>query len=177
MCSSDLPVVEFARNGLRYRFECPLSLVGRRLESSSLRARIRSPKMRALYDVWRRDGATMPAFGDIRGEIEELGENVTLVEFDGSTQPAAMRFIAVSRHLEGNGRRFDVTLGEGGGRDVPGTIEATYRRCARMRQPMYEFSTLGAGGRNEPILERLFLPCSSDGRNVTHLLSMSIFND
>jgi PAS domain S-box-containing protein len=174
---SQAPRLEFLRAGFRYHLECPMARIGRRLESSSVRARIRSPRMRGLYDAWRRDGASMPTVEDIMPTLQDLVDNVLLVEFIGSAEPAEMRFIAAGKKLRTSGPRFDVTLGEGGGRDIPGTVEATYRRCARLRQPMYEFSRLGAGDPDEPINERLFLPCSADGKKVTHVVGMSIFND
>ena len=145
--------------------------------SSAIRARIRSPRMRALYDAWGRDGAPLPTIDELMPAIEEVSDNVFLAEFVGKAQFSEMRFVTTGKNLRTSRPRFDVTLGEGGGRDIPGTVEATCRRCARLREPMYEFSTLGTGARDEPILERLFLPCSQDGKSVTHVVGMSIFND
>ena len=38
--------------------------------------------MRALYDAWRRDGATMPSLEEMLPALKGLDDNVTLVEFD-----------------------------------------------------------------------------------------------
>lgn len=172
------PVIEFARAGLRYRLEAPLSRVGRRLEERPVRARIRSPRLRAFYDAWRRPGGLLPALEDVlltmRGEADHLAS----VEIDASADPPALRFLSIGRALERRlGKYFEGMPGGPALRDIPGSIEATCWQCARTREPVFAFSKFDAGGRGALVLERLVAPCSRDGRAVTHLVWMSVLDE
>ena len=172
------PEIEFHREGLRYRFKTALAHVGRRLEASPLRSRIRSKCMRALYDAWWRENGMLPSLEEIEGTTRAYADHVAIAEIDQSTEPAALKFLSIGRNIErGLAKRFDVTLGDANLRDIPGSIEATYRRCARGRDPVYEFSIIDAGGRDPLVLERLIVPCSRDGLQVTNLVGMAINSD
>lgn len=171
------PEIIHARTGLCYRFETPLANLGKRLEANPVRARIQSSRMRAFYDAWWRENGALPSLEDLESTLRTHADYLTVVEIDATTKPAALRFLAIGKTKASGRKRFDVTLGDKSHRDIPGSIEATYRRCARLGQPMYEFSVLDASLRDQPIWERLFVPCSRDGKSVTNLVGMSIFDD
>lgn len=170
------PVIEFAREGLRYSFEAELSRLGRRLEASPLRARIRSARMRAFHDAWWRENPEPPPIEDLDREIRKNPSQFTIAAIDSSVVPERLRILSWASATVDPARRFDVTLGDRSGRDIPGSLEATYRRCARSREPMYEFSEPVPGSREQPLLERLFVPCSQDGKTITHVVGMSVYD-
>ncbi len=170
------PAMDFAPEGLNYRFSTALSNFGRRIELTPLRARIRSHSMRSFYDSWWREDGGLPSLDDIGPMLADNIDHASVVEIDLSIEPASLRIMSRGKDLPGAGKRFDVTLGDKSARDIPGSIEATYRRCARQREPMYEFSILDTGEREPLVLERLFVPCSNDGVHVTNIVGMSTYS-
>ena len=132
--------------------------------------------MRAFHDAWRRDNRALPPLDELEREISESPTQFTIAAIDASTTPERLRVLSWASATVDPARRFDVTLGDASNHDIPGSLEATFRRCARSREPMYEFSAIDPESREQPILERLFVPCSNDGQTVTHVVGISVYD-
>lgn len=154
-------------------------------EDGRLLRRIRSPALCAAYLVWRtaRDGGRPPRLPDLEwGDLPEADNAFTVaVEADGN-QPA-FRFLRVGRALTGRlGRPLDGTLAfeqPAFEQDnaVLGSLESAYRRCARTLSPSYEYARYDFGDGQPMVFERLILPASDDGHEVTHLVGIALFAD
>jgi hypothetical protein len=57
-----------------------------------------------------------------------------------------------------------------------GLLEGAYRRCVRTIAPSYEYMSFDFGDDAPVLFERLILPVSDDGEQVTHLVGLALFN-
>ncbi len=167
------PRIEFRPGGLSYSLDVALGRIGRRLESNPVRARIRSPRILAFHDAWRRVNGLLPSFEELDVEIRGQSGHFTVATIDPFGEPANRRFDAMSRRLA-DARGVEASAGDRIARETPGADEAMFRRCARGREPLYELSTIDLGGGARRTFERLFVPCAADGVKVTHVVAMSI---
>jgi anti-sigma regulatory factor (Ser/Thr protein kinase) len=159
--------------------------------------RLRDPRLVALYDGW---AAACSAAGDGRLPPHEavrlggaLAEHAFVAEV-ASADPLAFRYLRVGRAL---GDRLGQSL-EGGvveaprplgtlagsvaasvevavGHEALGGLAAAYARCVRTTRPAYDYARWRGGQgvqADAARVDRLLVPCSADGRSVTHLLGM-----
>jgi hypothetical protein len=148
--------------------------------AGSLRARLRVKAMRQLYDCWRElrgQGSLPPLRRFDPGCLAGL-EWLFTVTVDRTVEPVLFRVVHVGEALARRlARPPDVEPVGLTGEEVPGSQEAAYRRCARTCSPCYEHARFALGDGQPVSFERLLLPFSDDGRDVTHLLGMAVFTD
>jgi hypothetical protein len=145
-----------------------------------LRARLRVKAMRQLYDRWRElqaQGSLPPLRRFDPGRLAGLEWLFTVV-VDRTVEPALFRVAHVGEALASRlGRPLDGEPVGLIGAELPGSQEAAYRRCARTCGPCYEHARFALGDGQPVAFERLLLPFSDNGRDVTHLLGMAVFTD
>jgi CheY-like chemotaxis protein len=144
--------------------------------------RLRTPSLRAAYLTWhaaRRPGEALPRLANLDLARLELAEHCALVAVDRSTAEPGFRFATVGRALTDRlGHGLDGTpIGLGGeGMEVPGSLQAAYRRAARTRTPVFETAAFDFGEGPPLRFERVTLPLSEDGETVTHLVGVVLFH-
>jgi hypothetical protein len=105
-------------------------------------------------------------------------EWLVTVPVDRTVDPALFRVAHVGEALASRlGRPLDGEPVGLIGAELPGSQEAAYRRCARTCGPCYEQARFALGDGQPVAFERLLLPFSDNGRDVTHLLGMAVFTD
>lgn len=60
--------------------------------------------------------------------------------------------------------------------EVLGSLEVAYRRCARTLLPSYDYARYDLGDNAPFQFERLILPVSDDGEQITHLVGVVLFS-
>ena len=152
-----------------------------------LRERLRRPALRDAYLRWLalRGGAggTLPAPDAFLGDDlpEEAADHAFLAEAPAGGAEG-FRFLRVGRALEERlGRPLAGEVVGGTEEEVSealgGTLGAAYRRCARGRAPLYDYARFALGDGKPILLERLVLPLSADGAEVTHLAGVALFTE
>jgi signal transduction histidine kinase/CheY-like chemotaxis protein len=145
--------------------------------------RLRSPDLLAALLAWReaRGGVFLPSLDALEGIPPILAERTFIALREGSADDPSFRYLSVGPALAAQlGRSLE---GEpiGGTQDAQaeetlvGTLASAYRRALRTGLPSYEYAryTLDDGA---PVLfERLILPVSRDGEQVSHLLGFVLF--
>jgi CheY-like chemotaxis protein len=154
-------------------------------DGDKLLRRLRSPILCAAYLAWRaaHNGGRPPRLPDLGwgGGMPGSRHSFTVaVEPEGDQ--LAFRYLRVGSALEARlGRELTGTRtasARGGAHDdeLLGSLEGSYRRCARMLGPSYEYGNYDFGDGEPVTFERIILPLSDDGQRVTHLLGMALFN-
>lgn len=152
-----------------------------------LRERLQRPELREAYLRWLalRGGraGTLPAtaafsFDDLS---DEAASNAYLVEVvEGGAK--GFHFVHAGRRLEeGLGKPLvGMTVGGAGGEidgALGGSISAVYRRCVTTGAPSYDYARFTFGDGRLVLLERLVLPLSADGVEVTHVAGAAVFSE
>jgi len=149
----------------------------------ALLRRLRTPSLRAAYLTWhaaRLAGEALPRRANLDLARLDLAEHCALVAVDLAGAEPGFRFVSVGRALTDRlGRGLDGTsIGpEGDAQDVPGSLQAAYRRSARTRAPVYESANFDFGDGPPLRFERVTLPLSEDGEVVSHLLGVVLFHE
>jgi PAS domain S-box-containing protein len=150
--------------------------------SRSLLARVRTVALRDLYFAWNglRAGDTLPAPAELHPAEFGLERHSFLLSVRRNGEMIDMRFLSagvalttrLGRDLAGEQVGTNPRDGE-----VLGSLEAAYRRCARDRQPVYQFIRFDFGDGSPTRFERLLLPLAERGQEITHLLGVTLFDE
>ncbi|TDH59768.1 hybrid sensor histidine kinase/response regulator [Dankookia rubra] len=145
--------------------------------------RLRTPSLRAAFLTWhaaRVTGEALPRPANLDLARLELQEHCALVALDGPAEDLRFRFVSVGRALTdrlGHGLDGTPIGGTGEAAEVPGSLQAAYRRAARTRAPVFEAADFDFGEGPPLRFERLTLPLSQDGETVTHLIGVVLFHE
>jgi hypothetical protein len=142
-------------------------------------ARIRAERLRELYISWtdRHNGRYLPTTADIRLEPLDLCRNGFVVRAGIQGATVDLRYHSAGEIITQRiGRPLVGESVNAGDVEVVGSLESAYRRCARDRMPIYQFIRIDFGDGVPMRFERLLLPLSDDGRSITHLLGVVLFD-
>ena len=167
------PEVVHDPHGLRYRIDAPLGAIGTITDESPVRRRLESETLRALYDAWASHGegaAGLPRFRRLHLQRFTATGGLTVAVVDGGRQ---VRFVEIGKALvERLGRAIPEDRPPA---DEEAALAEAYLRCAREARPFYEHLRFDFGGGQVVTLERLLLPFSRSGNEVTHVCGMIVF--
>ena len=142
-------------------------------------ARLRKLELRGLYMAWdaARTGERLPEPGDVDPALFGLESNAFVIEVDSAADVPVFRFTNVGNELVGRlGRKMDGdTIVPEPANDMVGSLEAAYRRCYGRRAPTYDSARFDFGDGAPVFFERLLLPVSAVGGDITHLVGVALF--
>jgi PAS domain S-box-containing protein len=137
--------------------------------------RIESGCLKDMLSQWEdvKLAGRIPDFATFDIEACSERERLAVIEVDAAHVPMRL----VWRHL---GIELEQALGRplvGSAIDVRGTdqfgsIEGSYRKAHKSRQPVYDYAKLRSANGITETIERVVLPYSSDGRSVDRLVSV-----
>ena len=145
----------------------------------SMAARFKSGVLNRVLTQWRgeRLGEALPPLNRVpitRDEVDFVAE----VAVDQTYVPMTFELVQVGAELSRRAEtdftwwRLDVT-----GDNTETSQEGAYRRCVRSRKPTYDFARFEFGSGDTSFFERLLLPCSEDGSEVTSLIAVVNFDE
>ena len=115
-----------------------------------------------------------PAFSAFDADTCSQPNKLAVVIADASQLPMRFTVVSAGKDLEDLlGRsmtEFDV-----GGADGFGSIQESYRRAVKTRQPVFDYMKMDFGDGGAERFERLILPYSSEGGLVDQLVSVVVF--
>ncbi len=148
--------------------------------ADKVRDRIRNPKVRNLYESWRRivtAKGNLPCPSDASDFDNLLMDNSYLLEVTGQEDAPAFRFVQVGNALtERLGRPLEGEVLRASDYDVLGSITRAFQRCLK-GVAYFDYSRLSLGDGRILLFERLLLPISSDRMTVTHLFGVATFDE
>ena len=167
------PKLSFGAEGFSYALEAPLGNFGTAIEEFSVRAKLCTDVLRALYDAWTSQSVPkgyLPIFSRFdRSQFDGCG-CVTVARI---TSTGTVRFIEVGHTLtHGLNRpvpRAELIIAKASG------LADAFRRCARDGQPYYEHMRYDLSEGSPVTFERLLVPFTSAGASrVTHVAGIAI---
>jgi signal transduction histidine kinase len=148
--------------------------------ADKVRDRIRNPKVRNLYESWRRlasDNGRLPTPDDAAHFDNALSDNSYLLEIMGPEDAPAFRFARVGNALtERLGRPLEGEILRASDHDVLGSITRAFQRCLK-GVAYFDYSRLSLGDGRMLLFERLLLPLSDNKTTVTHLFGVATFDE
>ncbi|MFC7736673.1 hypothetical protein ACFQX4_12635 [Roseomonas sp. GCM10028921] len=146
-----------------------------------LLARLRTPAMRRLYLAWeaaRGRPAGLPRPGSVDPAAFDLSPyNFVAAVLPG--EPPRFSYRSVGRGA--GGAAGSSPAGRHGGAGRPGggagLAGGACRRCARTLRPLYQAARYDLGDGVPLRFERLILPVSADGREISELIGVALFDD
>ncbi|HVY15315.1 MAG TPA: PAS domain S-box protein [Rhodopila sp.] len=144
--------------------------------------RVRTSALRELYFAWSGAcaGDALPRPADIRPDAFDLQRNSFIVSIRPTRGGVEMRYVRAGEAIVtrlGRDLVGETVSHAPEDEEVLGSLEAAYRRCARDRQPVYQFMRFDFGDGAPTQFERLLLPLSEDGRGITQLLGVALFDE
>jgi hypothetical protein len=148
-------------------------------------ARLRSPALREAFLFWQaaRTGERPPCLADLAWGALPEADHAFMVAADIVADRISFRYLRFGRALQAR-LGYDPTVGAAPGEQLDmareqmiGLLEGAYRRCARTLAPSYEYAKYDFGDDLPITFERLLLPVSDDGLQVTHLVGIVLFTD
>lgn len=144
--------------------------------------RISSNVLRAIYFAWHdlKARTGFPRLGDFKLSAFDVQERSFIAE---CTDETTLRYVRVGSLLSVRAKRAieGDTVQSGDGPDTDesalGGIAAAYGRCRRTRLPNYEYARWDLGDGPPMVFERLLLPFSVTGAEVTHLIGVVLISD
>ena len=146
--------------------------------------RLKHPALVSAYLFWRaaRNGDRPPRLPDLDwGGLPDAEHAFTVVVEPGG-ESIGFRYLRVGRALLARlGRPLEnssvtAELQPNPDDEVLGSLAGAYRRCARTLSPSYEYAKYDFGDGAPVLFERLVLPVSDDGVQVTHLVGVALFS-
>jgi signal transduction histidine kinase len=148
--------------------------------ADKVRDRIRNPRVRILYETWRRlagEKGRLPTPEDMKSFENGLSDNSYLLEVMGQEEAPAFRFERVGSALtERLGRPLDGEILRASDQDVLGSITHAFRRCLK-GVAYFDYSRISLGDGRMLLFERLLLPLSDNNTSVTHLFGVATFDE
>jgi PAS domain S-box-containing protein len=148
--------------------------------SERVRDRIRSPRIRSVYDRWKglvEDLGVPPPARHEEQLRAELGEDCFLVRIEGRAEAPSFRYVSVGTALtERLGRELAGVAVGASDEDAIGSLSMAYRRCIR-GVAFFDFARYAVGEGRTLVFERLLLPLSDDGETITHLFGVATFEE
>ena len=146
-----------------------------------LLARLRTPAMRRLYLAWeaaRSGPAVLPPPGSVDPAAFGLSPH-SFVAAVLPGEPPRFSYRSVGEALaERLGHPLQGGMATPGAQaEVLGSLEGAYRRCARTLRPLYQAARYDLGDGVPLRFERLILPVSADGREISELIGVALFDD
>ncbi len=145
-----------------------------------VRDRIRGPKVRNIYELWRRfagEKGHLPTPKDAEDFDNGVRDNSYLLEVMGPQDAPAFRFVAVGNALtERLGRPLEGEILRASDHDVLGSITRAFQRCLK-GVAYFDYSRLSLGDGRMLLFERLLLPLSDNKTTVTHLFGVATFDE
>ena len=146
-----------------------------------LLARLRTPAMRQLYLAWeaaRSGPAVLPPPGSVDPAAFGLSPH-SFVAAVLPGEPPRFSYRSVGEALaERLGHPLQGGMATPGAQaEVLGSLEGAYRRCARTLRPLYQAARYDLGDGVPLRFERLILPVSADGREISELIGVALFDD
>lgn len=152
-----------------------LTVLGRRLSRApSLAHRIRHPSLVAFYDTWssRRAPRSLATLAAMEIEKQQDMPSIFVVEVIGLV-PFELRRLHVGAELDHQANRaLDFGFAVAEGDLLFGGLEAAYRRCARRKEPVYEYMRFQTEAGVAVVFERLLLPCCDDTGKPSYMVGM-----
>jgi hypothetical protein len=143
-----------------------------------LMQRLRSPGLLAALLAWReaRGSALLPVIDAVRCIAPEQVDSMFIAALEGTEEAPTFRFESIgSALLEKLGPGEQPNPAAVSEENLMGTLAGAYRRAARTGLPSYEYARYALGDGVPVRFERLILPASRDGRQVSHLLGIALF--
>ena len=144
--------------------------------------RLKNPALVTAYLFWRaaRNGGRPPRLPDLDWGGLPDAEHTFVAAVEPNGEIVTFRFLTVGRalldrlghSLEDLNGSLDLAPND----EVPGSLASAYRRCARTLSPNYEHARFDFGDGMPVSFERLILPVSNDGEQVTHLVGLALFS-
>ncbi len=140
-----------------------------------METRFRAEILRPVLRRWRREaaGRELPDLAAFNFKGLGVADRLAIVSVDLTRLPIAFRIESTGERITGMagavvpGMHVPVT-----GAQVPGTVEAAYRRCAQSRRPGYEYARFDLGDGQPVVFERLLLPFAAAGPGSVVLASI-----
>jgi PAS domain S-box-containing protein len=144
---------------------------------AKIATRIRSDSLKDMLSQWERVkiAGLVPEFDLFDIELCSVREQLAVIEVDAAHVPMRFFYSHVGNDLEQAlgqplaGRELEVR-----GIDQFGTVEDSYRRCFKSRQPVYEYAKAKLGDGVTELFERIILPYSCGGQLVDRLVSVVV---
>lgn len=148
--------------------------------SDRVRDRIRDPRVRTFYEVWRAaagEAGRLPAPEALLPHGVEIADMRYLVEVSGAPDLPVFTFREVGSGLSTRlGRELVGTRVTASDQDVLGSLGRAFRRVAR-GIAWFDYARMNFGDGGYLVFERLLLPLTTDGERVTHLVGLAHFED
>jgi PAS domain S-box-containing protein len=169
------PQLDYAEEGLRYRFEAALERIGAAVAVTPVRRSLKSELICSFYDQWGRLRGTTGDLPQLAAFDWSKFASTGALTFAAIGPDGQVRFIEVGRSLsEELGNPLSEAVVVGG--ETEGMDEA-YRRCARKAEPTHEFLRFDFGDGEPLTFERLLAPfCANGGQIATHVVGIAIFD-
>ncbi len=141
-------------------------------------ARFKSAVLNRMLDNWGRGrrGDALPPREHVTVTRDER-DFVAQVDVDQIKLPMTFELVNVGAELT---RRADTDFRwwrlDDTGNNTESLHEGAYRRCGQSGKPAYDFARFEFGAEGSSFFERLLLPCSDDGTNVTSLIVVVNFD-
>lgn len=142
-------------------------------------SRLRSAVLAPILQRWRaaRTQGPLPRFNAFDLGSDADRERCMVVGVDRRRLPMAFTVERIGQALN------DAADGLAPGTNLPvvgnealGSMEAAYRRCVRSRKPSYEYASFKFGEGAPALFERLLLPFSDDGEDVSKLVAVVVID-
>jgi signal transduction histidine kinase len=146
-----------------------------------LRDKIRHPMVREAFDSWRSLAATagrLPPTSEAGGLAPNMRDNTCLLRFEeaGDPTPGFRVLSAGAALIERLGRDMTGDLIAASEHDMLGSIGNAYRRALN-GVACFDYARFPSGPDTIVLFERLILPLSDDGENVTHFFGLITFDE
>ncbi|MGE0629836.1 MAG: PAS domain S-box protein [Hyphomicrobiaceae bacterium] len=168
------PGLEYTPHGFRYRLDAVLDRVGALVEASPVRNRIRSVRLRQLYDAWikhRGDAAEPPLYDGFGKETGVDLDALTIVDVD---EAGDLKFVEVGRPV---GERMNRSIVDTPlAREDLDTILVAFRHCSTSTEPCHEILRFDLGRDEKVTFERLIVPFSGATARRRRLVGLAVFS-
>jgi PAS domain S-box-containing protein len=153
--------------------------------SDPLVSHIRTEALRGIYLAWQRarNRGAVPNLRDLDLNGFGLADWTFVADVRNCEDATAFRYLSVGSRLTIRlGRSLDGQTGRtDNARDasdaVLGSLTGAYLRCCRTKAPTYQFARYDLGDGAPTLFERLLLPISDDGEQVTQLAGVVLISD
>lgn len=140
--------------------------------------RLRAPELLAALLAWRAalGRALLPGIAVLNAFPATLTDRMFVAFREGEAPDGRFRYLSAGPALtELLGRPLHGEPVAAADEDLVGTLAAAYQRAARTGLPSYEYARYTLGDGPPVLFERLILPVSRDGEQVSQLIGLVLF--